>query len=138
MNRLLRKKSLGILVVLVLSVMLSVSVLAVHAVGDANDNDLSITIHGVDKLTTEQIERITSIVSEYHCGYTTSETAVSYGLMCTLFGHDEQLHSVSAIEHKVRASNPRCLETDYKVTTCSRCEYENIEVLAEIYISCCD
>lgn len=138
MNRLLQKKSLVILITLILSVILSISVLAVHSVGEVNDDELTINIHGEEGLSTEQIERITNIVSEYHCGHISSEAAVPYGLMCTLFGHDEQLHSVSAIEHKVRATNPKCLETDYLVTTCSRCEYENIEVLAEIYISCCD
>lgn len=122
--------------------MLSVSVIAVHSVGETNvtivDNNLSITIHDVKELTSEQIERITNLVSEYHSDHVPAETAVPYGLMCTLFGHDKQLHSVSAIEHKVRSTNPRCLETHYKVTTCSRCEYENIEVSAETYISWCD
>lgn len=142
MNRLMQKKPLCILIILVLTVMLSVSVLAVHSVGEANvtivDNNLTITIHDVEELTPEQIERITDLVSEYHSDHLSYEPVVSYGLMCTLLGHDKQLHSVSAIEHKVRSTNPRCLETHYKVTTCSRCEYENIEVLAETYISCCD
>lgn len=102
------------------------------------ENSISVSIEDGTNLSDDQIEIITDAVISYHCNHVTVEGSTSYGLTCVLLGHDSQTNMVSVIEHKVRASNPRCLETKYKVTTCSRCDYENIEYVLEKYISCCD
>lgn len=66
------------------------------------------------------------------------ETAESYGLMCTLFGHKYGAESgVDVITHKVRASAPRCLSERYLVKVCSRCDDTVATLKSQTYISCC-
>lgn len=102
------------------------------------ESNITIDIEDSDDLTDDQIFSITDTVMAYHSGHKVPTTSSTYGLTCVLLGHDKQTNMVSVIEHKMRASNPRCLETKYLVTTCSRCDYENIEYVAEKYIACCD
>ena len=104
----------------------------------SSENNIVVSIDDAYRLAENQIEKITDAVIAYHCNHVTAAESTPYGLTCVLLGHDKQTNMVSVIEHKVRATNPRCLETKYKVTTCSRCDYENIEYVLEKYISCCD
>ena len=65
-------------------------------------------------------------------------SAQTYGLGCTLFGHDYVTKAVLVTEHKVRASIPRCLQHTYNVTYCEDCDYTKSQVLvSSIYIDCC-
>lgn len=62
----------------------------------------------------------------------------TYGLMCTLFGHDLVTKAVYVTEHKVRASIPRCLRHTYHVTYCEDCDYTKEQVLiSSAYVDCC-
>ncbi len=65
------------------------------------------------------------------------ETAETYGLMCTIFGHDYETHTVEEVQHNYRASYPRCLKSIYDVKVCSRCEDTNSALLSSSYIGCC-
>lgn len=65
------------------------------------------------------------------------DTVQTYGLMCTLFGHNTEENSVSVITHKVRSSSPRCKREIYHVTTCTRCDYQEQELSGTSYIVCC-
>lgn len=65
------------------------------------------------------------------------ETVTTYGLWCTLFGHSYEEHSATKITHCVRTTNPRCLEEEYLVQVCTRCENTVTESLGGVYITCC-
>ncbi len=62
----------------------------------------------------------------------------TYGLGCTLFGHDLVTKTVYVTEHKVRTSAPRCLQHTYNVTYCEDCDYtKEQKLVASTYIACC-
>lgn len=63
--------------------------------------------------------------------------AETYGLTCTLFGHDLGTSNVSTVTHKVRATDPRCLKEYFTFEACSRCDYSNSTLISSVYISCC-
>ncbi len=63
--------------------------------------------------------------------------ATTYGLTCTLFGHNIKISSVSAVTHKVRATSPRCLKKTYDYEECTRCDYEKATLVCSEYIGCC-
>lgn len=71
------------------------------------------------------------LLSKEHDGIET------YGLICTLFGHDTEENVVSVITHKVRTTSPRCKRESYSVTTCTRCDYQEQELNGTSYIVCC-
>jgi len=101
-------------------------------------DNITVVFEDDSVLSDEEKEHLTNIVLDYHInGCTHNETSNTYGLMCTLFGHDEVYNSVSTIEHKVSDTQPRCYRTEYDVITCSRCDYESITPVASYYYSCC-
>lgn len=63
--------------------------------------------------------------------------AGTYGLTCTLFGHNLESSVVTTVTHKKSATDPRCLQEKYIVETCSRCDYTNRTLVSSKYISCC-
>ena len=66
------------------------------------------------------------------------ETQVStYGLMCTLFGHKNTSETVIAITHCVNVDDPRCMQENFIVTSCSRCDETTTERVSYSFISCC-
>lgn len=66
------------------------------------------------------------------------ESAETYGLMCTLFGHKYGEEGfVDVITHKVRASAPRCRSERYLVKVCTRCDDMATTLISQTYISCC-
>ena len=136
------KKSIRCVLIFLLIGILSLSVFANYTdesgSSAVNESNITIDIEGSYDLTDDQICSITDTVMAYHCGHEVPTTSSTYGLTCVLLGHDKQTNMVSVIEHKVRATIPRCLETKYLVTTCSRCDYENIEYVAEKHVACCD
>lgn len=60
-----------------------------------------------------------------------------YGLMCTLFGHKTEQTTVYVITHEYKAIAPRCQRQTYLVTTCTRCDYQEQELISTIFIYCC-
>ena len=63
--------------------------------------------------------------------------ATTYGLWCTLFGHSYESHMASKITHCVYDTAPRCLEENYEVQVCTRCEDTVSELISSYYIFCC-
>ncbi len=61
----------------------------------------------------------------------------TYGLGCTLFGHDYAYTTASVITHKVRTYSPRCKKEMYDVTYCEDCDYTEQTLTSTSYISCC-
>lgn len=64
-------------------------------------------------------------------------SAQTYGLGCTLFGHDYLYDTVHVVTHKAKASQPRCKQQTYEVTTCEDCDYFKEELMTTTYINCC-
>lgn len=65
------------------------------------------------------------------------EPEVSTYSWCWLTGHDKVSESVSVITHKLNDKNPRCMRETYEVTTCTKCDYYNQDLVSTIYIFCC-
>ena len=64
--------------------------------------------------------------------------ASTYNLLCTLFGHQEEVTGVTTISHKVRDTHPRCLRQIWELHACTRCEEAlDVILLSESYITCC-
>ena len=62
----------------------------------------------------------------------------TYNLLCTLFGHKEEVESVITISHKVSSYDPRCLRETWEVHACSRCnEALDMIEIGRSYITCC-
>ncbi len=68
----------------------------------------------------------------------TTDEASTYGLICWISGHKLQTEVVVVIEHKVSATEPRCRKNVYDVSTCSRCDYVEEELIGSMMIDCCD
>lgn len=68
------------------------------------------------------------------CGDDETET---YGLGCTLFGHDYAYTRTTVVQHKIFPTSPRCVEYLYDVTYCEDCDYTDSTLLDSWYIYCC-
>ena len=66
-----------------------------------------------------------------------ADGVATYGLTCTLFGHDLETGTTTTITHKARATAPRCLEQMYNYSACTRCDYEASTLKSSTYIFCC-
>ena len=64
-------------------------------------------------------------------------TASTYGLWCTLFGHSYTVEGVTTIRHCVYDSDPRCVSELYEVSVCSRCNDTQSNLLSKSLVSCC-
>lgn len=61
----------------------------------------------------------------------------TYGLGCTLFGHDYLYDRVHVVTHKVYSTSPRCKRQTYDITYCEDCDYYEEKLVAVTYIECC-
>ena len=57
-------------------------------------------------------------------------------IICDIFGHKTTTEEVIAVQHCVRPTPPRCKQEIYLVTTCSRCDYADYQLLSTSYIDC--
>lgn len=64
-------------------------------------------------------------------------SAQTYGLKCTLFGHDYVYETAEVIVHKVNTYAPRCERDTYNLTYCDDCDYYEEELVRTTYIYCC-
>ena len=125
------KKALFAILAMILILILPLSI---SASGNKNIDNIIVKFSGDSSFTPEQQEIISqAVINGIDDSYTT------YNLLCTLFGHKEATESITVIEHCVRDSVPRCLETIADVTACTRCEAViNMTVVTSYYINCCD
>lgn len=64
--------------------------------------------------------------------------ATTYNLLCTLFGHKEEVTGITTTSHKVSPTDPRCLMQWWEMHACTRCEEAlDVILLSESYITCC-
>jgi hypothetical protein len=66
-----------------------------------------------------------------------TENTATYGLWCTLFGHDYVEDTVMTITHCVNDTQPRCLEEYFDIGECSRCGDTYANRISYGYITCC-
>lgn len=58
-------------------------------------------------------------------------------LICNIFGHKNTQEGVTTITHKYYPDSPRCLQENFLITTCSRCNESTVERVSYMYITCC-
>ena len=121
-------------ILLVLTLLTCTFATPVSAKNELNENtEIEIIINDkVSEETKAKIERY------FATGAPAENNGVStYGLTCTLLGHKIECTSVYTIEHKVRATSPRCLKKTYGYEECTRCDYEKATLVCSEYIGCC-
>ena len=120
---------------LVVASLFSVMSISVYA-EDANEDIVTVTVNETefvfDANTSEEFRN--KAIAHY---FNHDDGAVPYGLTCTLFGHKLESSIISAITHKVRSTDPRCLRERYNTEVCSRCDYTNSTLIDSTYITCC-
>lgn len=123
-------------IALIMAMILTFSVMSISVYAE-NADEICVTVNGTEFIfeadATE--EYINSFIEDYF--NPSDDTAQTYGLTCTLFGHDIETSYVTTTTHKARSSAPRCLQQLNQVETCSRCDYVNRTILKSEYISCC-
>ena len=119
--------------ILSLCFILSLGVFPASAEEAVETSDVTIIIHNED-ISDETKEKLIAFYSDPESH---NDTAATYGLTCTLFGHKLESSTVTTITHKARATAPRCLQKMYDYESCSRCDYEKSTLLESVYIYCC-
>ena len=66
-----------------------------------------------------------------------ADNTATYGLWCTLFGHDYVEDTVMTVTHCVNPTQPRCLEEYFDIGECSRCGDTYTNRISYAYIVCC-
>ena len=119
--------------ILSLCFILSLGVIPSSAEEAVETNDVTIIIHNED-ISEETKEKL---IAFYSTSENYNDTATTYGLTCTLFGHKLESTMTTVITHKVRTTAPRCQEKRYAYEACTRCDYENSTLIGTTYIYCC-
>lgn len=84
-------------------------------------------------LSEDQLLRIVSLFindNEYN-------DSSSYGLTCTLFGHDITTTATNVTNHYVYESYPYCELNQYNVDICERCDYSKTTLINVDRVGCC-
>ncbi len=128
------KKIIAIIMVVVsLFSVMSISAFA----AEESEDTITVTVNETefifDANTTEEFRN--KVIADYFND--SDEDVVTYGLMCTLFGHKLESKVITAITHKAKATAPRCLRERFDVQACSRCDYITKDLISSSYISCC-
>lgn len=93
--------------------------------------DKEIVVEG-ENLSHEEMKAIADFVAEGN----DSGDASTYGLMCSLFGHNIEETTAREITHNVYSTAPKCVEKTYKVRTCSRCDHIEKELIYSKRVNC--
>ncbi len=122
---------------LVLVVVSLFSVMSISAYAEeTTENTIIVTVNEIEFIfdtdTTEEFRN--KAIAHY---FNNDDSTSSYGLTCTLFGHKLESSVITAITHKAKATDPRCLQERYNTEVCSRCDYTNSTLIGSVYISCC-
>lgn len=124
------------IIAFVLAMIMSVSFCIMAS---ASDTECVYSYNGVDVVFPE--DSVFTEDMKQHIAYTIvngDDDATTYNLLCTLFGHKEEVVCVTTISHKLSPVNPRCLSQTWEVTGCTRCEEAlGMTLLGEAYITCC-
>lgn len=83
------------------------------------------------QLSAEEQENIARLIVNPEYG------VVQANIICNIFGHKNTTEGVTTITHKAKATSPRCLQENFTITTCSRCNESTVERNSYGYITCC-
>lgn len=121
-----------VLLVIILTFCATLSVSADDMIGNTYQIENVTVIFDVDsELSVEQQEMIAQLLVN-------PEYSVSpANLICNIFGHKNTTEGVSTITHKAKENSPRCLQENFTITTCSRCDASTVERNSLFYITCC-
>lgn len=125
--------------ILALTTLLTVFITPVGATEEQNHQDIEIVIMNED-ISEEAKEKIYAYYSAPDHNHENAEdgSATTYGLICTVIGHKIDTSTVYTINHKARATAPRCLRKTYLHEVCTRCDdYETSTLTSTKYINCC-
>ncbi len=98
---------------------------------ETGDEHIVVTFES-DNLTEEQQRRVAEGLV-----FGKDNTAATYGLGCTLFGHDYVYETSYVVTHKVRTTHPRCRQQTYEVTYCEDCDFHEETLVDTRYVDCC-
>ncbi|MBE6755738.1 MAG: hypothetical protein E7555_04720 [Ruminococcaceae bacterium] len=127
------------IIALVMVIVSIFSVISMSAYAeDKSENTVTVIVNEVEFIfdadTTEEFRD--KFIADYF-NVDNGDTS-AYGLTCTLFGHKYEESIVTAIIHKDKATDPRCLRQTYKMEACTRCTYAQKTLISQVYISCCE
>lgn len=123
---------------LALTTLLTIFIMPVGATEEQNHQDIEIVILN-EEISEEAKAKIYAYYSDPdHNHENTEDGATTCGLICTVIGHKIDTSTVYTINHKARATAPRCLRKTYLHEVCTRCDdYEKSTLTSTIYINCC-
>lgn len=119
--------------ILSLCFILSLGVIPASAEEAVENEEITIIIHN-ENISEETKEKLIAFYSDPESH---NDTAATYGLTCTLFGHKLESSTVTTITHKASETAPRCQQKTYDYESCTRCDYENSTLIGYKYIYCC-
>lgn len=123
---------------LALSTLLTIFIMPVGATEEQSHQDIEIVIMNED-ISEETKAKIYAYYSDPDQNHeNTEDGATTYGLICSVIGHKIETSTTYTIQHKARATAPRCLKKSYKYEVCTRCDdYEKSTLITTAYINCC-
>jgi hypothetical protein len=128
------KKFIAIMLSIVMVTSINFSVIATNSEGDLIYSFENITII-FDESTSFSESSRTNIANFIVGGKNDIQT---YGLVCTLFGHNYVTDYVTTITHNVCESQPKCLREIFEVGECSRCNDTYADLINSLMITCCN
>ena len=118
--------------ILALVLFMSILVLPSSASHVHEDGEIEVIIES-DEISDEMKEKIIA----YYTDDNHDDDTATYGLTCTLLGHDLENRMTTTITHKARSTAPRCLKKVYNHSVCTRCDYQSSTLRSSEYIYCC-
>ncbi len=119
---------------LILSLVLLMGIFAIPASASHvhETGEIEVIIEN-DELSEEMKEKIIA----YYTYDNHDDDTATYGLTCTLLGHNLETTATTTITHKASATAPRCLKKVYNHGACTRCDYQTSTLHSSTYIHCC-
>ena len=126
------KKIIAVIMVIILATCATINVSADEITGNIYQIDNTTIIFDEDsKFSNEQQEMIAQLLTNLEYGVSQAN------LICNIFGHKNTTEGVTTITHRASATEPRCLQENFIITTCSRCNESTVERASYFYIPCC-
>ena len=123
------------IIAFIMAVTLAFSALSISVYAE-DTSGISVTVNEIEFIfeadTSEEF--IDKFIGDY---FNPEDDAQTYGITCTLFGHDIEKTTTYVITHKASTTDPKCLKKTYNVDTCTRCDYASKTLLGQNYIYCC-
>ena len=96
-----------------------------------NVNNVTVIFDTDSQFTIEQQKSIVNFLVNSQYG------VAQANIICNIFGHKNTSETVISITHKVFEESPRCMQENFTVTNCSRCDETTVVRNSFAYISCC-